>query len=181
MQATAPTRDQTTLAARFVSGDPDAFEKLFRDHQAEVFGWIAPIVRDRGLAEDATIETFWRIYRARAHFDPAREFRAWAHRIAVHAAIDALKAARRASAPIREPAAAPQPISDPGVANAVRRAFGELPARLQAAAGLALIDERAIPDVAASLGISLPAAKSRVFRAIRLLRKKLRRLGIESP
>ena len=180
MEATAPTRDESGLAARFAAGDAEAFETLFREHQGEVFGWIARIVRDRALAEDAAIETFWRIYRARAHFDPARDFRAWAHRIAVHAAIDVLKAASRESSHLREAAAAPAPINDPGIATAVRRAFRELPARLQAAASLALIEERTMPDVAASLGISLPAAKSRVFRAIRLLRKKLRRFGIES-
>jgi DNA-directed RNA polymerase specialized sigma24 family protein len=32
------------------------------------------IVRDPSLAEDLTTETFWRIYRAHARFDPARSF-----------------------------------------------------------------------------------------------------------
>jgi RNA polymerase sigma-70 factor (ECF subfamily) len=56
---------------QFTRGDIQAFEALFRQYQGEVYGWIIRIVHDCGVAEDLTIETFWRIYRARARFDPA--------------------------------------------------------------------------------------------------------------
>jgi RNA polymerase sigma-70 factor (ECF subfamily) len=62
---------------QFAHGDLDAFETLFRQHQGEVYGWIVRIVRDRGIAEDLTLETFWRVYRSRARFDPGRSFGAW--------------------------------------------------------------------------------------------------------
>ena len=74
MEAISQVRNEAGLLARFAAGDLDAFETIFREHQAEVFGWILRIVRQRALAEDATIETFWRIYRARAHFDATRGF-----------------------------------------------------------------------------------------------------------
>ena len=180
MEAAAPARNEAGLLARFAAGDLDAFETIFREHQAEVFGWILRIVRQRALAEDATIETFWRIYRARAHFDATRGFGAWARRIATNAAIDALKGAVREVAGPADPPAAPAPGSDPGLERAVRAAFRQLPAKLQAAASLALIEELPSADIARALGISVPAVKSRVFRAVGLLRKKLRRLGIES-
>jgi RNA polymerase sigma-70 factor (ECF subfamily) len=64
--------------------------------------------------------------------------------------------------------------------GAVRSAFRQLPPKLQAAATLALIEELPTAEIALALGISTPAVKSRVFRATRLLRSKLRRLGIES-
>src|SRR5207247_1850259 len=82
-------------AAAFVAGDVEAFEALFKAHQREVYGWIARLVRDPAAAEDLTIETFWRIYRSRARFDPARSFGAWTRRIAVNVAIDHLKRAGR--------------------------------------------------------------------------------------
>ena len=56
----------------FVAGDQAAFESLFREHQREVYRWIVRIVRDPAAADDLTIETFWRIYRSRARFDPSR-------------------------------------------------------------------------------------------------------------
>ena len=73
---------QEEVLQQFARGDLDAFEALFRRHQAQVYRWIVRTVRDPATAEDLTVETFWRIHRAHARFDPARSFEAWARRIA---------------------------------------------------------------------------------------------------
>src|SRR5437868_4455704 len=84
------------LLERFAAGDLEAFEALFRRHQKEVYRWTVRIVRDSGIAEDLTVETFWRIYRARTRFDPvAGNFHAWARRIATNAALDHLRHTRK--------------------------------------------------------------------------------------
>ncbi len=57
---------QPDVLRQFARGDLDAFETLFRQHQAEVYRWIMAIVGDPSLAEDLTVETFWRIHRAHA-------------------------------------------------------------------------------------------------------------------
>jgi RNA polymerase sigma-70 factor, ECF subfamily len=180
MDAAAAVEQPENLERRFTAGDLDAFETLFRRHQGEVFGWIVRIVRDAGVAEDATIETFWRIYRARARFDARREFGPWARRIATNVAIDFLKGKSReivgvdvAGVPVN-----PQPTRDRPVAEAIATAFRQLPAKLQAAASLALIEEESNTEIAAVLGISVAAVKSRVHRAVGLLRRNLRRLQI---
>jgi RNA polymerase sigma-70 factor (ECF subfamily) len=176
--AASPPDDRLS---RFAAGDLDAFESLFREFQAPVFGWIVKIVRDRAAAEDLTIETFWRIYRARARFDPRRSFAAWARRIATNAAISQLRQAtwRRLSSRLDEPATNRLYVdSDLGVREAIVRAFGTLPPRLRVAATLALIEQEPYEDIAAALGISVGTVKSRVFRAVRQLRKKLERMGI---
>src|ERR1035441_3066894 len=82
------------VLSQFQRGDLDAFEALFRMHQRAVYGWILRIVRDTGAAEDLTVETFWRIYRTHARFDPSRGFEGWARRIATHAALDWMKSRR---------------------------------------------------------------------------------------
>jgi RNA polymerase sigma-70 factor (ECF subfamily) len=169
------------LLERFARGDLDAFESLFRQFQGDVFRWIVRIVRERGAAEDLTIETFWRIHRAHARFDPERNFAAWARRIATNTALDYLKVARRE---VELPEDLPSPaVPDPGVQQDVRervgRAFGELPAKLRIAATLALIEEEPYQEIADALGISVGAVKLRVFRAVRLLRKQLKQLGVE--
>jgi RNA polymerase sigma factor (sigma-70 family) len=166
---------------QFCHGDLDAFETLFRRHQTEVYGWIARIVRDPAIAEDLTIETFWRIYRAHARFDPARSFGAWARRIATNAALDHLKT-RRDDTCLSEELVSP-PFPDPGMSEELRRetmrAFRRLPPKLQVAATLALIEEQSYKDIAEALGISTGAVKVRIFRALRFLRKELRKRGIE--
>src|SRR5246127_4963925 len=83
------------LLERFAAGDLEAFETLFRGHQKEVYGWIVRIVRDSGIAEDLTVETFWRIHQAKTRFRPDGNFAAWARRIATNAALDHLRRARR--------------------------------------------------------------------------------------
>src|ERR1051326_699068 len=79
---------------RFATGDMDAFQVLFRQYQGEVYGWIVRIVRNPAVAEELTIDTFWRIYRYRSRFDPRRPFGPWARRIASRVALDYLKYAR---------------------------------------------------------------------------------------
>ena len=70
------------LLQRFVQGDEAAFESLFRQFEAEVYGWILRITRDPAAAEDALVDAFSRAYRSRARFDASRSFGAWMRRIA---------------------------------------------------------------------------------------------------
>jgi RNA polymerase sigma-70 factor, ECF subfamily len=170
------------LLKRFKEGDIDAFETLFRQFQAEVYGWIAQIVRDRGIAEDLTIETFWRIYKARARFDTDAAFGAWARRIATNLAIDHIRR-RRAEQELPEqlPAAeAPDSSRRREMRRTIKSAFRRLPTKLQVAATLALIEERSYEEIAAALGRPVGTVRTRVFRAVRLLRKQLERMGMKS-
>lgn len=169
---------------RFRQGDLDAFESLFREHQRSVYGWILRIVRDPAAAEDLTVESFWRIHRAHARFEPSCPFEPWARRIATRAALDWLRARRPIEALDENNLAAlpATPAADPGLTAEIRRktaqAFARLPARLRIAALLALVEEQPHKEIAAALGITVAAVKLRVFRAIRMLRKDLEQQGI---
>src|SRR6267142_838955 len=160
---------QMELLERFAAGDLDAFEALFRQHQKEVYAWTVRIVRDRGIAEDLTVETFWRIYKSRARFDPAAgNFRAWAHRIATNAALDDLASAGTADPAVRRE-----------TRERIKQAFFQLPAKYRLVATLALIEEEPYKNIGEAAGISIALVKVRVFRAVRMLRKKLNSLGVE--
>lgn len=169
------------LLERFAQGDDDAFETLFRQFQGEVYGWILRIVREPAAAEELTIETFWKIYRARRRFRPGGSFGAWARRIGTNAALDHLR--RRHPAEELPEDIAGGDCADPAVEREtreeIRRAFQRLPAKLSAAATLALIEERPYEEIADALGISAGAARLRVHRAVRILRRQLARLGRE--
>jgi RNA polymerase sigma-70 factor (ECF subfamily) len=158
----------------------DAFETLFRLHQRTVYGWLLRIVRNPAAAEDLTVETFWRIYRAHARFEPSRGFEAWARTIATHAAFDWLRT-QRPETELMMDVAAPS-TGDPAISDEIRRktteAFTRLSPTLRIAAVLAVVEELPHKEVAAALGISVAAVKVRVFRALRLLRKDLQQQGI---
>jgi hypothetical protein len=83
-----PDEPGRELLQRFVHGDREAFEALFRSYQHEVFRWALRIVRDRSTADDALVDAFWRAFRSRARFDPSRSFGAWMRRITTRVAIE---------------------------------------------------------------------------------------------
>ena len=175
------------LLRRFAHGDREAFERLFRQFEREVYRWIVRIVREPEAAEDAVIEAFWRAYRGRARFDPARSFGAWMRRIATNCAIDQLNAGRRRKwfpldvgrVPPNTGAAFGGP-GDPDVADHIRRAFASLPPKLRVVATLALIEELPQAEIAEALGVPIGTVKSRLFRATRELRDALIRLGVQT-
>jgi RNA polymerase sigma-70 factor (ECF subfamily) len=189
MKGEEPMRDGessvlSSVLDEFRRGDPatfnDAFETLFRFHQRAVYSWVLRIVRNPSAAEDLTVETFWRIYRAHARFDPELGFEAWARTIATHAALDWLRT-QRPETELTMDVAAPF-SSDPAISAEIRRktteAFSRLPPKLRIAAVLAVVEQRPHKEVAAALGISVAAVKVRVFRALGLLRKDLQQQGI---
>lgn len=174
---------ETELLA-FRHGSLEAFEALFRTHQRTVYGWLLRIVRDVNTAEDLTLETFVRIYRAHARLDPARGFEGWARTIATRAALDWLRRTRDEKAltvEMDEDPPAPSP-GDAAVSAEIRRgislAMGRLAAKLRIAAQLAVAEQRPQREVAEALDISASALKVRVFRAMRLLSKDLQQQGI---
>ena len=169
------------LLERFAAGDVEAFEALFRQHQCEVYGWILRIVRDRATAEDLTIETFWRMYRAHARFDAARgNCTAWLRRIATNAALDHLRRTRREVPLPEDPPDAPKvPAAERSeLRRTILSAMNSLSPRLRVAVVLALVEEESYDRIAEALGISVSAVKVRVFHGVRILRKELSRAGV---
>jgi RNA polymerase sigma factor (sigma-70 family) len=173
--------DACNVLEAFQHGDVDAFEALFQLHQRAVFGWILRIVRIAAIAEELTAESFWRIYQAHARFNPAYGFEGWARRIATRAALDWMRTAR-VEVELLVDIAAPA-SGDPAVTAELRRetanALNRLPPKLRVAALLAVVEEQPHKEVAEALGISIAAVKLRVFRALRLLRKDLEKVGMK--
>lgn len=167
------------LLKRFVEGDQDAFESLFRQFEAEVYRWVTRIVRDTSIAEDVLVDAFWRAYRGRVHFDPSRSFGAWMRRIATNSACDQLRRMRpRASwittADDIEGSKSPDCVQGESIALAFRK----LPPKLQLVATLALIEGQSHAEIADALDLPVGTVKSRLSRGVHALRKELARLGI---
>jgi RNA polymerase sigma-70 factor, ECF subfamily len=169
------------LLHRFVEGDVAAFETIFREAEPDIYRWLLRMVRDPAIAEDLVIETFWRVYRSRATFDWTQSFQAWARRIATNVARDHLRRRPRETGLPQSLSTPPQP--DPAVsqdiARKVRQAIAALPPRHRIVVVLALVDEVPYSEIADALGLPVGTVKSRVFHAVRRLRRRLRQLGIE--
>jgi RNA polymerase sigma-70 factor (ECF subfamily) len=169
------------LLERFAAGDVDAFESLFRQYQCDVFRWIMRIVRNRAIAEDLTVEAFWRTYRAHAQFDVSKgNFAAWLRRIATNVALDHLRRSRLEVPLLDDPPSAPQRhlAERHELRHAIFTVINRLSPRLRAVILLALVEEEPYENIAQALGISVNAVKVRVFRGIRILRKELSEAGV---
>ena len=169
------------LLRRFALGEIDAFESLVREFQGDIYAWIVRIVREPGIAEDLTVETLWRIYRARQQFRPEGNFGAWARRIASNLALDHLRRRRPEQILVSEPAAEnpPDHLVQRETREKIQQAFRRLPAKLQVVATLALVEEQPYAEIADALGISVGAVKLRAFRAVRILRRHLQQMGVK--
>jgi RNA polymerase sigma-70 factor (ECF subfamily) len=198
------TLDRSILEG-FVQGDPAAFETLYRHFEPEVRTWVLRIVRDGAAADEVLVEAFWRAYRGRARFDPSRSFGAWMRSVANHAALDHLKRVRREARatavdvlPRTDPAGGRRPgpgprsrsgdrvpgnpsrADDGALRDAIAVAFRRLPPKLQVTATLALVEGLSHAEIADALDVPVGTVKSRVFHAVRALRKELERLGIRA-
>ncbi len=168
------------LLERFAAGDLDAFESLFRQHQGAVYRWIVRIVRDQATAEDLTVDTFLRAYRAHARFRPDGNFEAWLRRIGTNAALDHLRSSQKhVPLPENHPAdPAPDTAEQSESRAAICSALASLPPRLRIVVQLGLIEEEPYRAIGEALAISESAVKLRMFRAVRILRKKLQQWDV---
>ena len=126
------------------------------------------------------MEAFWRVHKAHAGFDPEANFAAWLRRIATNLALDHLRK-RKPYIELPCDLAAerkPDSVVQQQTRAALRKAFAELPPRLRVVAQLGLIEDESYAEIAEALGISAGVARTRMFRAVRLLRKKLQQSGV---
>jgi RNA polymerase sigma-70 factor (ECF subfamily) len=80
------------LAARLQSRDPQALAELYDKYGRVAFSIIVRIVRDQGVAEDLTQETFLRVWNRMAGFDTEKgALGPWVLTVARNRAIDYLR------------------------------------------------------------------------------------------
>ena len=88
-------QDEIALLRRIRDdGGGEAFAEIIRRHQSRVFAILSRYERDAHLIEDLAQETFLKAWRALKQFDGRAPFEHWLSRIAVHVAIDHIRARR---------------------------------------------------------------------------------------
>ena len=128
----------------------------------------------RADAEDVMQEVFVRLLRARPEFRDEEHAKAWLLRVGARCAADVLRAPwRRREGPLDDALPAPEPPGEGGVVEAVLA----LPAKYRTAVHLYYYEELSVAEIAAVLGKSEGAVKSRLFRARALLRRYLKEDG----
>jgi len=173
--------DDRELALRAQQGQPEAHAELFRRHRRMVVSVVYAVLGSRDEAEDVAQETFVKAYRAIRSYDPRHLYVAWIRRIAVNAAISALRKRRRSRWDAQDsPAGNPSPEDSPHerLASAerdqqVRRAVEALPLRQRLAVSMFHLQDMSLADTAYAMGCSVGAVKSHLHRARETLAVRL--------
>lgn len=171
----APT-DEALMAAA-ADGHRMALDALYRRHADGLRRYLVRFESAEASADDLVQETFVRVIRYAASFDPGRSFRGWVYRIARNVGVASLPAGLPGEALDDVQLAA---ADDPHREYQVRAALDALAAAVEALPQpdrqvivLARIEGRSYREVARILGCTEGAVKLRVFRALRRLRARL--------
>jgi RNA polymerase sigma-70 factor (ECF subfamily) len=183
----------TALMLRVRDGDAGAFEELVGLWQDRLVTLFRHHTGDHSTAEDLAQEVFLRVYRARAGYQPTAKFSTWIHTIANNVASDLRQRAYRRlerGVPMNVSASQsgigleqiavaasgqrPARQADRGeLQDIVRRAIAGLGDNQRMAVLLAKFEECSYDEIAAAMGLSVPAVKSLLHRAREQLREAL--------
>ena len=164
----------TTIAPEVpVLARDEAFEKLYRRYVKDVYHYALALLRNPADAEDVTQTTFLNAYRAFQRGEEIRKPQNWLIKIAHNVARTRYA---RTSRRVRE-----VPLEDhvdqlailqeekPDV-DGVLRALGRLPFNQRAALVMRELEGRSYSEIADTLGVSVAAVETLIFRARRSLR-----------
>jgi len=162
-------------------GDPGPFEDLVRTHARTLVAFFRQRGAALGRAEDLTQEVFLRLFQSAGRYQPEERFGAYVFRVARNAWIDECR--RRGARPEAASTAdtedeLPAQPEDPGARAASEEEQGRLlalvatlPETHRAVFELAVLGELGYDEIARQLGIPEGTVKSRMFYAVRRLRR----------
>lgn len=187
------TRDSEDVGARLIlevaAGHTTAFESLVEQFERRVYNTVLRYVGNRSIAEELTQDVFVRVFKAAPTYEPRAKFETWLHRIIFNLCVNATEYGRRRRAlsldssargeDSRIEVAAPDSVSpldglaNQEVAEAVRRAIAKLPPQQRVALLLSRYQNKQYNEIAETMGVSLEAVKSLLFRARENLKNAL--------
>ena len=175
------------LVARVAAGDREAFAELVERHHRRLLRVCERLLGDAEDARDAVQEVFLKVMTKAGGFRPEALVSTWLYRVAVNHCLNVLRRRRLRRWVSLSPAEDDETAAplDPAEERAdphreldarrqwgrVQRAIAALPPSQRAVLVLARFEELSYKEIAETLGITLGAVESRLFRAMRALEK----------
>jgi RNA polymerase sigma-70 factor, ECF subfamily len=193
MEESNPAGREKELLASALSGHPESFEALVNLYERRIYQIAYRIVENAQDAEDVLQETFLKAFENLQRFRGESSFYTWTVQIAVNAALQRVNRRRKRPTvsldndrdedenffPPSEIVAweeNPEQLYAKKEAQVILdQAIAALPVIYRAVFLLKDVENLPMDEVARSLGISVPAAKSRLIRARLELRESLGR------
>ena len=191
-QGAAEVHPDVALVERARRGDMAAYEKLVRQYDRQVFRIAQHIVQNREDAEDVVQDAFLKAYEKLDQFQGNSKFYTWLVRIAVNESLMRLRK-RRTGRMVSidedvetEEGSMPRDLADwspdpealygqSEMGDILRKTIQGLPPGFRVVFVLRDVEGLSTEETAETLGLSIPAVKSRLLRARLQLRERLSR------
>jgi RNA polymerase sigma-70 factor (ECF subfamily) len=189
-------KSEIDLIAHGRQGDQAALAELFTRYYPSCLRVARGILRSNDDCQDAVQAAFLLAFRHLHRFRGDACFKTWITRIVVNCCLMQLRDARRRSSwvqledlcggqgPDALASRAPSPEATTWsreIASALSEAFASLPKKLSEAYGLYASADLSLREVAAELGLTLPATKTRLSRARAGMRRHLKPIWSSAP
>jgi RNA polymerase sigma-70 factor (ECF subfamily) len=172
-------------------GDREAFDELILRHRSRCVNLAASILRNHGEGEEEAQNACWKAFEHIDQFHGEAEFSTWLLRIVENQCLMLIRQRRRAqfvqlddtnpkggNGPIQLPTPDADPEGELGkrqVLQILNIEIRRIPPLLREVMMMRDVEELPMHDLAARLGITVPAAKSRLLRARAELRLRMLR------
>jgi len=176
-----PDLNDQLVVSQVLCGQKNLFRLLVRRHERAVFGMGISFFRNQEDASDFTQEVFLKAYRSLSCFEGRSRFSTWLYKIAYNTAINEVNRRKEYHSLTEEDAErlvntvdTPERITIRNAAKeAVQEALKDLPERFRICVDLFFFYDRSYQEIEVITGFPVNTIKSHVFRAKKLLRKKL--------
>ena len=166
---------------RWQDGDAGAFEELVRRWQEPMGRFLSRLVGRPEQVADLCQEVFLRLYLKGPRYREGGTFSTWLYQIALNAARDAGRRARRAPVPLQDhdPPAPDEPAAfeHQETAAIVQQALADLAEPLRQVLVLRHYEDMSFEQMARLLKMPASTLKSRFAVALSLLRARFKQLG----
>jgi RNA polymerase sigma-70 factor (ECF subfamily) len=168
-------------------GDVEAFGQLIQRHYNMCLKRALSMMRNRSDAEDEVQNTFWKAFHRLEQFRGEGSFAAWLSRIVENQCLMRIREARQSQFVyldettesnvrlelVGQTSSPEDQLGDHQVEDLLRREISRIPPLLRNVMLLRDVQQLPMSAVAEQLGLSVPAAKSRLMRARVELRSRL--------
>ena len=175
------------LVERSRRGDTKAFGKLIQRHYGTCLKRATFMMRNRNDAEDEVQNACWKAFQYLEQYRGEGTFSAWLGRITENQCLMRIREQRKSYFLYLDEASdsnvrlelvcqgtnAEDEFGEQQVVNLVRREISSIPPLLRNVMLLRDVQQLPMPEVASQLGLSVPAAKSRLMRARLELRRRV--------
>ncbi len=181
--------DEFSLVRKCIEGDADAYRHIVERYKDRIARVIYSMTNSSSEVEDLTQEVFIKAYRSLPRFKFDSSLHTWLYRIAVNHTIDYLRKKKltkifsldgidewllgRMRGTSSPESKTPEEINRSEVKELVEWGLSKLPRDAKAILVLREYEDMGYEEIADVLNISVPAVKSRLFRARTQLKKIL--------